>query len=54
MNKNIYITNEVSREELIKTFEILYDKQLINYSELQRATMLTNERYKPISQLNTN
>lgn len=47
---NIY-SNEVSREELIKTFEILFDKQLINRSELQHAIFIINERYKAINQL---
>ena len=39
---------EVCKEELIKTFEILHNKGLINKSELQRAIMLANEKYKSI------
>ena len=37
---------EVSREELIKTFSILYDKGLISQSELQQAITIANEKYK--------
>ena len=37
---------EVSREELIKTFEILYNKGLISQDELQRAIATTIQRYK--------
>ena len=49
LNDNLHISNqEVSREELIKAFEILYENKLINQSELQRAVTLTNERYRSI------
>ena len=47
---NIHIKDqEISREELIKTFEILYEKKLINYDELQRAIAVVNELYISIS-----
>ena len=42
---------EISREELIKTFEILYKKGLINNSELQRAISISNSKYKSIRQI---
>lgn len=48
--KNIK-NNEISREELIKTFEILFNKGLINKDELQKAIMLANERYKSFNQI---
>lgn len=52
MNENnIYISNEISREELIKTFEILFEIQLINAKELQNAISLITDRYKTINQL---
>lgn len=53
MDKNIlHINNqEVSREELIKTFEILFDNGLINKSELQRAITIANNKYKSLRQI---
>jgi methionyl-tRNA synthetase len=49
--KNIQTSKEVSREELIKVFEILYDKGLINQSELQYAISTANKKYKSASQI---
>lgn len=43
---------EVSREELIKAFEILFENKLINKNELQRVITLANERYKSIKIIN--
>lgn len=49
LNDNLHINNqEISREELIKAFEILFENKLINKSELQRAIALTNEKYRSI------
>lgn len=48
---NSYISNEVTREDLIRTFELLYDKKLITINELQYAISLATERYKSINQL---
>ena len=42
---------EVSREELINTFEILYEKGLIKKNELQRAITITNNKYKSLKQI---
>jgi hypothetical protein len=56
LTKNIpYIKNqEIRREELIKVFEILYEKKLISNSELQHAILITNEKYKSENQTQTN
>lgn len=49
---SIHINNqEVSREELIKTFELLYEKNLINKDELNAAIVVANEKYKSINSL---
>ena len=51
-NSDKYISDlsnqEVSKEELINTFEILHKKGLINRSELQRAINMANKKYKSI------
>lgn len=56
LTKNIpYIKNqEVRREELIKVFEILYEKKLISNSELQHAILIANEKYKSENQIQKN
>ena len=51
-NSSVHMTNEISREELIKTFEILHEKGLLSYNELQNAISLSIKRYKSINQLN--
>lgn len=43
--------NEVSREELIKVFELLFEQGLIDKTELQNAISLANEKYKSINQI---
>lgn len=43
--------NEVSREELIKAFELLFKQGLIDKTELQNAISLANEKYKSINQI---
>lgn len=50
-NKNNNENNEVSREELIKTFELLFEQGLIDKTELQNAISLANEKYKSINQI---
>ena len=42
---------ELSREELVNTFEILHKKGLINRSELQRAITVANNNYKSMRQI---
>lgn len=42
---------EVSKEELINVFEILYEKGLIKKNELQRAITIANNKYKSLKQI---
>jgi hypothetical protein len=42
---------EVSKEELINAFEILYKKGLIDKGELQRAIVVANNKYKSLKQI---
>lgn len=42
---------EVSKEELINVFEILYKKGLIKKNELQRAVTIVNNKYKSMRQI---
>jgi hypothetical protein len=54
-NLNKYTLNfndqDVSREELINVFEILYEKGLIKKNELQRAITIANNKYKSLRQI---
>lgn len=45
---------EVSREELIKVFELLHEKKLITRGELQRAITIANNKYKSMRQIINN
>ena len=45
---------EVSREELIKVFELLHEKRLITRGELQRAITIANNKYKSMRQIINN
>lgn len=50
INKDVLHTNikekEISREEIINVFNILYRNKLITETELHRASMLAKEKYK--------
>lgn len=54
-NLNKYTLNfnnqGVSKEELINVFEILHKNGLINKSELQRAIIIANNKYKSLRQI---
>lgn len=52
LNNNIHIDiQETGREELIKIFEILHEKGLINQRELQMSISLANEKYKSVKHI---